>query len=98
MQLSHYAFSPIQTEWDTQLMGAAIDLYRGIWEDRNKMLHGDNRRDHLVYLWNVIQEQVRLIYKYPPKLHKKVCQNSKNYIGGKTISEYCTLDSLVKSD
>ena len=53
------------------MTGDVIDLYRGIWEDRNKTLHGDNRRDHLIYLRSVIQEQVRLLYKNSPKLHKR---------------------------
>jgi len=48
-QLSRESLPHSSTEWDTHLTGAAINLYRGIWEDRNKRLHGENRKDHLVY-------------------------------------------------
>jgi len=49
-QLSRESLQHSSTERDTQLTGAAINLSRGIGEDRNKHLYGENRKDHLVYL------------------------------------------------
>jgi len=77
MQLSRESLQHSSTERDTQLTGAAINLSRGIGEDRNKRLYGENRKDHLVYLRSVILEQVRLVYQYPPKLHKQYARIQK---------------------
>jgi hypothetical protein len=51
---------------DVQLVSYALELYQGIWEDRNTFLHGKTRLEVKEKLRIRIHQQVRDMYKNPP--------------------------------
>jgi len=50
---------------------AALTLYKGIRNDRNIFLHGNNRKEAAKNLWCRILNIVDQVYANPPKLHPR---------------------------
>jgi hypothetical protein len=50
--------TPPPKEWVTKLVATAISLYKRIWEDRNKFIHGHSKGGSLWFQHLKIQEQV----------------------------------------
>jgi hypothetical protein len=73
-------------EWSTQVIKASIELYKGIWEDRNEFLHGANRKEHQQKTREKVVDRVKEIYSRPPKLDKRYQRTST----GKTALQYDT--------
>jgi hypothetical protein len=78
-------------EWSTQVIKASIELYKGIWEDRNEFLHGANRKEHQQKTREKVVDRVKEIYSRPPKLDKRYQRTST----GKTASQYDTPTTVV---
>jgi hypothetical protein len=54
--------------WDVKFVGAAITLYKDIWDARNKHIHGQTKKWSITSQHQKVQEQVINIYRHPPSL------------------------------
>jgi hypothetical protein len=54
--------------WDTKNVELAITLYRGVWDDRNRHIHGGTKEAAKQRPRKKIQDRVILIYRNPPRL------------------------------
>jgi hypothetical protein len=58
--------------WDQKLVEEALNLYQFVWTTRNIFFHGTTKLVAKAKLRDRILEQVRDIYKNPPKLEKSI--------------------------
>jgi len=58
--------------WDQKLVEEALNLYQFVWTTRNIFLHGTTKLETKAKLRDRVLEQVRDIYKNPPKLEKSI--------------------------
>lgn len=56
--------------WDVILVCNLLQMFKSIWSDRNTSFHGNSREEQRIKLWEYILEQIKLIYKNPPKLDR----------------------------
>jgi hypothetical protein len=54
--------------WDVKFVGAAITLYKDIWDAQNKHIHGQTKKESITSQHKKIQDQVINIYQHPPSL------------------------------
>jgi hypothetical protein len=57
--------------WDIQLTKPTLQLVDDLWDDRNKEVHGNTVEEAKQQAREVVLENVRQIYKQPPKLAQK---------------------------
>jgi len=57
--------------WGTHLVALALELYKGVWDERNIFFHGSSKIEARSKLRSRIQQQVRDIYSNPPFLAQK---------------------------
>jgi hypothetical protein len=58
----------INPNWSEHLVRAALELYKGIWDDQNKCLYGNSRKESQQKLRDRILQHVNKLYKHPPSL------------------------------
>ncbi len=58
--------------WDISLTSTSTQIYKCIWESRNKYVNRSSKADQSQKVHLCISEQVRSIYKNPPRLHQRV--------------------------
>jgi len=56
------------SNWEVKLLGAAITLHKGIWDARNKHIHGSTAKESKIAQRIKIQEEVIRLYPHPPRL------------------------------
>jgi hypothetical protein len=66
--LNHTSAVHLSNNWDVKLVEHAIGLYKGIWEERNKHIHGNTRGKSQKLQQQKVQDQVTRIYQNPPGL------------------------------
>jgi hypothetical protein len=57
-----------QHRWANTLTGAALDLHKAIWANRNTLVHGNNLKESQERLRAKIIAQVTELYQNPPVL------------------------------
>jgi hypothetical protein len=66
--LHHNTATHASYNWKVTLVQNALALYKGIWEDRNKHIHGNNRVESNKLRRQKLHAQVCHIYRNPPRL------------------------------
>jgi hypothetical protein len=61
----------LNSRWDMQLVAESITLSQHIWADRNSHIHGASQTESRQLLRERVMEQVRHIYKHPPRLYPR---------------------------
>jgi hypothetical protein len=74
---SHQTSLQCLSRWDQKLIEANLTLLKNIWDDRNKHLHGSTKTEARKQLRQQVLNQVRKIYRHPPKLHHRYTPVSK---------------------
>ena len=69
-ELFDHSVSSPTTNWDIILVTNMVQLLKGIWSDRNISFRGKSCAEHRTKLRERILEQVRLLYKKPPKMDR----------------------------
>lgn len=67
-----------QCPWDLKITQLILDAHRGIWEDRNKHVHGKTIDESRERARQAIIQRVRKIYDNPP--HLATCYRQINEI------------------